>query len=77
MRLETTVRAGCPVQNAHYSDRLLAKQYRLTLIPFFLDGVAGSSSLNQADGIHPTGEGYRIIVEKIFPTLEPLLERNR
>ena len=27
--------------------------------------------------IHPTGEGYRIIVEKIFPTLEPLLERNR
>ncbi|TKB65073.1 MAG: arylesterase [Nitrospira sp.] len=55
----------------------LAKQYHLTLIPFFLDGVAGSSSLNQADGIHPTGEGYRIIVEKIFPTLEPLLERTR
>jgi len=55
----------------------LAKQYRLTLIPFFLDGVAGSASLNQADGIHPTGEGYRLIVEKIFPTLEPLLERKR
>ena len=55
----------------------LAKQYHLTLIPFFLDGVAGSSSLNQADGIHPTGEGYRLIVEKVFPALEPLLERNR
>lgn len=55
----------------------LAKQYRLTLIPFFLDGVAGSSSLNQADGIHPTGEGYRIIVEKIFPTIEPLLDRKQ
>lgn len=55
----------------------LAKQYHLALIPFFLDGVAASSSLNQADGIHPTGEGYRIIVEKIFPILEPLLERNR
>jgi acyl-CoA thioesterase I len=55
----------------------LAKQYRLTLIPFFLDGVAASSSLNQADGIHPTGEGYRQIVEKVFPTLEPLLERTR
>jgi len=53
----------------------LAKQYHLTRIPFFLDGVAGSSSLNQADGIHPTGEGYRLIVEKIFPTLEPLLAR--
>ena len=54
----------------------LAKQYRLTLIPFFLDGVAGSSLLNQADGIHPTGEGYRLIVERVFPTLEPLLKRN-
>ena len=55
----------------------LAKQYHLTLIPFFLDGVATSPTLNQADGIHPTGEGYRLIVEKIFPVLEPLLERNR
>jgi acyl-CoA thioesterase-1 len=55
----------------------LAKQYRLTLIPFFLDGVAGSSSLNQADGIHPTGEGYRIIVDRVFPLLKPLLERKR
>ena len=55
----------------------LVKQYRLTMIPFFLDGVADSSSLNQADGIHPTGAGYRIIVEQIFPTLEPLLNRNR
>ena len=55
----------------------LAKQYRLKMIPFFLDGVAGSSSLNQADGIHPTGEGYRLIVERVFPTLKPLLERKR
>ena len=55
----------------------LAKQYHLTLIPFFLDGVAASSSLNQADGIHPTGEGYRRIVEKVFPTLEPLLGRKQ
>ena len=55
----------------------LAKQYHLTLIPFFLDGVATSSTLNQSDGIHPTGEGYRLIVKKIFPVLEPLLKRNR
>ncbi len=53
----------------------VAQRYHLTRIPFFLDGVAGSSSLNQADGIHPTGEGYRLIVEKVFPALEPLLAR--
>jgi acyl-CoA thioesterase I len=51
----------------------LARQYRLTLIPFFLDGVAGSALLNQADGIHPTSEGYRIIADKVLDTVTPLL----
>jgi acyl-CoA thioesterase I len=57
--------------------RSLAEKYHLTLIPFFLDGVAGSASLNQADGIHPTGEGYRIIVNKIFETVKPLLDKTK
>ena len=55
----------------------LAKQYRLMLIPFFLDGVAGSPSLNQADGIHPTGEGYRIIADKVLETVKPLLNGRK
>ncbi|HEY7128124.1 MAG TPA: arylesterase [Nitrospira sp.] len=52
----------------------LARAYRLTLIPFFLDGVAGSASLNQADGIHPTSEGYRIIADNVLETVTPLLK---
>jgi acyl-CoA thioesterase I len=55
----------------------LASQYHLVLIPFFLDGVAGSTSLNQADGIHPTGDGYRIIVDKVLGTVRPLLDRAK
>lgn len=51
----------------------LARQYRLPLIPFFLEGVAGSSVLNQADGIHPTKAGYRIIVEQVLKTLGPVI----
>lgn len=54
----------------------LARKYRLTYIPFFLEGVGGRASLNQADGIHPTPEGYRIIVENLLPVLEPLLKRG-
>jgi acyl-CoA thioesterase I len=57
--------------------RSLAEKYHLTLIPFFLDGVAGSALLNQADGIHPTGEGYRIIANKIFETVKPLLDKTK
>ena len=53
----------------------LARQYRLKLIPFFLEDIAGSTELNQADGIHPTAEGYRIIVGKILKTLLPLLKK--
>ncbi len=52
---------------------VLAKQYRLLLIPFFLEGVAASSVLNQADGIHPTKAGYRIIVEQVLKTLSPVI----
>jgi len=55
----------------------LAKKYHVVLIPFFLDGVAGSTSLNQADGIHPTAEGYRIIVDKVLETVRPLLEQGK
>lgn len=56
--------------------RMLAKEYRLAWIPFFLEGVGGSSSLNQADGIHPTKEGYEVIVEQILKVLKPVLNER-
>lgn len=51
----------------------LARRYRLPLIPFFLEGVAAKETLNQADGIHPTAAGYRVIVENLLPILQPFL----
>ncbi len=53
----------------------LAREYRVTLMPFFLEGVATRSDLNQADGIHPTADGYRVIVDHLMPVLEPLMEK--
>ena len=54
----------------------VAKDMDLTLIPFFLEGVGGDRALNQADAIHPTKEGYEIIVnDNILPILEPTLEK--
>ncbi|MCP9455658.1 MAG: arylesterase [Nitrospira sp.] len=55
----------------------LADHYRLPLIPFFLEGVAASSKLNQADGIHPTKEGYEIVVEQVLKVLKPILEERK
>jgi len=51
----------------------LAVQYRVALMPFFLEGVAAREALNQADGIHPTEAGYRVIVDKLFTTLQRFL----
>ena len=44
-----------------------AKKFGIPLIPFFLEGVAGEPGLNQADGIHPTAEGYKVVAETVYP----------
>ena len=51
----------------------LGEEPGVTLIPFFLEGVAGVPRLNLPDGIHPNAEGYRIVVDKLLPHLLPLL----
>ncbi|HLN59947.1 MAG TPA: arylesterase [Symbiobacteriaceae bacterium] len=53
----------------------LAAQYRVPLIPFFLDGAAGKPELNNPDGIHPTAEGYVYVVKNVLQTLQPLLKK--
>lgn len=54
----------------------LAARYHLVLIPFFLEGVAGNTQLNQADGIHPTARGYKVIVDYLLPIVEPILSKR-
>jgi len=56
--------------------RMLAQEYQLALISFFLEGVGGASSLNQADGIHPTKEGYEVIVKQVLKVLKPVLNKR-
>lgn len=53
--------------------RSVSEEQGVTLIPFFLEGVGGHPELNQADGIHPTAEGYDIVVDNVWKILQPLL----
>lgn len=55
----------------------LAEREGLVFYPFFLEGVAADPALNLGDGIHPTAEGVAIIVERILPEVEKLIERAR
>ena len=52
---------------------LLAANNNIPLIPFLLEGVAGKSKLNLADGIHPTPEGHEIIAENVWKILSSQL----
>jgi acyl-CoA thioesterase-1 len=39
--------------------------------------VGANSALNQSDGIHPTADGYRIIVDNIYPYVVEAIEKHR
>jgi acyl-CoA thioesterase-1 len=51
----------------------LSATYHVALVPFLLDGVAGSQTLNQRDGIHPTAEGAKIVAGNIWNVLKPII----
>ena len=53
----------------------LAQSTGSLLYPFFLDGVAMSTDLNQPDGLHPTAKGVAVIVARIMPKVEELIGR--
>ncbi len=52
----------------------LAEKNRAALVPFLLENVGGRPDLNQADHIHPTAAGHKIVAENVWKILEPLLQ---
>ncbi len=58
-----------------YDD--LADANDLPLVPFLLEDVAGVSSLNQSDMMHPTAAGHRVMAETVWEVLEDVLRGER
>jgi acyl-CoA thioesterase-1 len=52
---------------------VVAKEFKLPLVPFLLDGVALTPSLMQADDIHPNAQGQPRLLANVWPALKPLL----
>ncbi len=55
----------------------LARQYRLRLLAFMLDGVAGYRRYMQADGVHPNVDAQALVFANIYKNLKPLLMSAR
>jgi len=75
--------AAPPNLGSRYTQRFreiypeLARTNGAVLVPFLLEGVAGIPRLNQPDGIHPTGEGQRLVADVVWKHLQPMLLQLR
>lgn len=52
----------------------LAKQFKVRLVPFLLEGVAGNRDLFLEDNLHPTAMAQPLILENVWKGLAPLLK---
>ncbi len=53
----------------------LAREQQVSLVPFFLEGVAETRELMQPDGIHPGVAAQPRILDNVWSALEPLLRQ--
>jgi acyl-CoA thioesterase I len=53
----------------------LAREHKVTFIPFLLEGVAGVPQLNQSDGIHPTAAGASRIADHLWPDVKKMIAK--
>ena len=52
----------------------VARDERVPFVRFLLDKVAGSTALNQDDGIHPNARGARMVADTVWPALQAAAE---
>ncbi|MGB3270981.1 MAG: arylesterase [Rhodanobacter sp.] len=56
---------------AIYAD--LARERKVALVPFLLEGVALDPALMQADGMHPVAAAEPRVLDNVWKVLQPLL----
>ncbi|MFL6416194.1 MAG: arylesterase [Bryobacteraceae bacterium] len=52
----------------------LAKKYKIASLPFLLAHVYQDPKLMRPDGIHPNGEGNRIVAQDVFELISKMLK---
>jgi len=50
--------------------QIVAQQYRITLVPFLLEGIALNPKFFQNDGIHPTAAAQSYLLENVWQHLQ-------
>ena len=67
-----------PVHTARFAKIYpkIAEKHTITLIPFFLEGVAGDARYNLSDRMHPNPEGYRRVLDTIYPYVLEVIDQD-
>ncbi|OTG79960.1 arylesterase [Acinetobacter sp. ANC 5054] len=52
---------------------VVSQQYKIKLLPFFMQGVAGQKSLMQKDLIHPNAKAQGILLNNAYPYIKASL----
>jgi acyl-CoA thioesterase I len=60
----------------HAMYRELAQKYQSALVDFFMEGVALNPRLMQDDGIHPNTAAQPVLLDTLWPALQPLLKKT-
>jgi len=55
----------------------IAKNKKVRLVPFLLDGIATQPEKFQADGLHPTAQAQPILLDTVWRELAPILKLRR
>ncbi|RKG52746.1 arylesterase [Acinetobacter cumulans] len=50
--------------------KTVSQQYKVQLLPFFLEGVAGNKNLIQSDQIHPNAKAQPLLLNNAYPYIK-------
>ena len=53
--------------------KVISQQYKVKLMPFFMQGIAGQKSLMQKDQIHPNVTAQKILLDNAYPYIKGAL----
>ncbi len=67
------VRVSPVIGNYDSQFEALANTYHAAYVPHVMDGILGNPKL-MYDNVHPNDEGYKLIAERILPTLKTVVQ---
>jgi len=53
--------------------KIVSQQYKVKLLPFFLEGIAGKKNLMQQDLVHPNANAQSILLNNAYPYIKGAL----